>query len=287
MMLKSLVFMTRPGNVFIATASVWLGAWVSGAKLSWNGIFLDGIILGFLAAAGNVHNDIVDLPIDRVNRPNRPLPARKVELWAAWFTLIGLLSVSSVLLIFRSPSQWIFAGVIIGLLYLYNIRLKGMPLIGNLVVSALCASALWMPALDREAWTDISTPDRLIPLVFFSFLFTFARELIKDIEDIEGDRTVDHRTFPLLFGVTLSKLLSLVIIAIAAFFIFWPWLGGTYPGSFVVASLFLVYPFLILSAWHMRNSAQNWHSAQKQLKYAMIGGITASVLVFRVVPLVF
>jgi len=286
-MLKSLFFITRPGNVLIASASVWLGAWVSGAKLTWDGLFLDGIILGLLAAAGNIHNDIVDLPIDRINRPNRPIPSRQVELWAAWFTLIGILIVSLFLLLFRSPPQWIFSGAIISILYLYNVYLKGMPLVGNLAVSALCASALWMPALDRSAWTDISTPDRLIPLVFFSFLFTFARELIKDIEDIEGDRIVHHRTFPLLFGISISRLLAIVIISISALTLFWPWLGGTYPGTFVLASLALVYPFLLLSAWHMRNSSQNWHSAQKQLKYAMIGGIAASVLVFRVVPLVF
>lgn len=284
-MFLSLFLMTRPHNVLIASASVWFGAWIAGAKLHWTGLILDGIILGLLAAAGNIHNDIVDLPVDRINRPNRPLPAGKIEVWAAWFGVVGLLGISGLLLVFRHPAQCFFSLGIIALLYFYNTRFKGMPLVGNIAVSALCASALWMPAFDPSAWSDLSTPDRLIPLVFFSFVFTFIRELIKDIEDMDGDRALDHRTFPLLFGASVARLFALLLLASAIISTLWPWWNHSYPGSFVVACLFLVYPWLGLSAWHMRPYRENWRKAQTHLKYSMVGGILAAVLSIRVFPL--
>lgn len=286
-MIASFFRMTRPGNVLIATLSVWLGAWIAGARIEFSGIIIDGLVLGFLAAIGNLHNDLVDQPVDRINRPDRPLPAKKIEVWAVWFGIIALLVVSILLLAFRSYPQWIFASAVLGALYIYNTKLKSLPLVGNMAVSALCASALWMPALDKNIWSDISTPDRLVPLVFFSFLFTFVRELIKDIEDMQGDSALGMRTLPLLLGEHFAKVVSIIVLLLGVISTVWPSITGVYPISFVITCAVFVYPLLILTLWNLRNHSEDYRAAQQHMKLAMIGGIVASVVVFRVFPLMF
>ena len=45
----------------------------------------------------------------------------------------------------------------------------------------------------------------------FGFLLTFLREIVKDMEDIEGDRKFDCKTLPIVLGIRKSKLIIYLI----------------------------------------------------------------------------
>jgi 4-hydroxybenzoate polyprenyltransferase len=278
--------MTRPGNALMAAASVWLGGWVAGAKIDGPSLWLDGIAMGILAAAGNLHNDVIDLPVDRINRPDRPLPQGLVTL-AQTRLFAGLLTLAALGIgFFRGTPQLLLFVCVTLLLFTYNRTLKGLPLVGNFVVALLCASALWLPSLDPALWPAGSSPLFLLPLILFSFLFTMIRELVKDMEDVEGDRAAHLRTFPIVAGVRASRLLALLLLCLALVSPVFPVILGIYPWTFLAGTLFLVVPPTLGAMLALFPSRNDWHQSQKMLKFAMIGGLFASALALKLSPFI-
>lgn len=283
--LLSLLQMTRPANVFIAAGSVWIGPWLSHGVWQ-HGIGLDGLAMGLLAAAGNVHNDVLDLEIDRYNRPERPLPAGKItQSQALIWTLILLIAALS-LGIARDlttspqiPQTLIFAGVA-GLLFLYNRWLKPVALVGNGVVAFLCALAVILPLNDAKVWVATSQPNILILLGVFAFWVTLLRELIKDLEDVTGDKHLLLQTLPLIWGEERTRkfLQALVGISVPALWI--PIRLGIISPHFLTWAGILVAPCFILAFQKLNptqaDQVQNQrHQAQKWMKRAMLAGILA------------
>jgi|GEM_PF-574266 len=279
-----LLSLTRPGNVLIATSSVWLGGWVAGASMSGSGIWLDGLAMGLLAAGGNLHNDIIDLPVDRINQPDRALPAGRISLRAVQMATGFLLLTAIVIGIVRGPTHLVFFSAIAVVLYVYNRWLKGLPIVGNLAVAALCGSAVILPMIDASLWPPLSQPSVLIPLAIFSVLFTWTRELIKDIEDMEGDAAVHLHTLPLLIGKKASLACARGLLTFSVLSVVAPSILGLYPLSFSFVAALLVLPVSILSFRALSWEKPKPRKAQSLIKLALIGGLVASIVVFRVIP---
>ena len=278
-----LLSIARPGNVFIASASVWLGGWIAGASML-PGIWLDGLAMGLLAAGGNLHNDVIDLKVDRINRPERALPAGKISVSVVNIGTIVLLLTALGIGAFRSPTHLAFFAFVATLLYLYNYWLKGLPVVGNIAVASLCASAVILPMMDSLLWPPNSQPAILIPLAIFSFLFTWTRELVKDIEDMAGDGTAKLRTLPLLIGQDAAILLARVMLVISVLSVVVPSLTQFYPLSFLFIAALFVFPFTLLSFMALSKGNLLLRKAQSMLKIALIGGLVATIVVFRVIP---
>jgi len=276
--------MIRPGNVVMAGGSVWLAAWIGGADLGQHGLWLDGVALGLLAALGNLHNDLVDLPVDQVNRPERPLPSGLVSSQQVWSVILLGLCLLVILGLLRDVPHGIFFVVVAVLLFVYNRWLKGWPVVGNLAVALLCASALWVPLLDQQVWSTGSHPEWLWPLVGFSFLFTWVRELVKDVEDMAGDGCAHLKTLPLLIGKRRSLVVAQGLLFLCVGSILLPWMRVIYPFAFVVVCVLTVLPWVGRAWLALRSKNTTLRVAQKSLKMAMVGGLVASILVFRLFP---
>ncbi len=268
-----LIRMMRPGNAIMAGASVLLGAWVAGADLRSAAYWLDAFAMALLAAGGNLHNDLIDLPIDRINRPDRPLPAGRVApvavLWAT--AACGALALAIGLL--RGFPHLVYFLIVLEVLYLYNRFWKGKAHIGNLAVSALCASALALPLLQQ----GLPHPGQLVPLIAFAFLFTWPREIIKDMEDIEGDRVANLATFPIVSGLEKARAMAIMLTGIACLSPVVPVFLEIYPSRFVVWCTIFVLPLGIMAVIQLRKSQNSLRKAQKMLKFAMLGGFLALV----------
>jgi len=203
----------RPLNLFQAVLAVWLAAFVINglADLRTLTLLLFSVIC--INGAGNVVNDIYDMEIDRVNRPNRPLPSGKMSIAQARIYMISLFMAGIVASAFINlQTFFITTFIATPLLVGYSVWFKRMPLIGNLVVAIMLAMTF---AYVGVAYGNFPA---MVPLIGLAFGFTIIREIVKDLEDQAGDLSQGARTLPIVWGesatlVFISFLTGLFIIA--------------------------------------------------------------------------
>lgn len=166
-----------------------------------------------IAAAGNVINDIYDVETDLVNHPDKVLIGNSVSEKKAFslyiiFTVVGV-GIGFYLsnLVGRNGFSVLFV-IISALLYIYATYLKQTTLIGNIVISLLVSMSLLIVGL-FELLPVITEQNRETQLTFFKIIFDYAifafminllREMIKDIEDVNGDYKVEMKTLPIVIG---------------------------------------------------------------------------------------
>ena len=166
-----------------------------------------------IAAAGNVINDIYDVETDFVNKPNKVIVGNSISEKTTFnmyivLTIIGV-GVGFYLsnLIGRSGFSAIFV-IISALLYIYATYLKQTLLVGNIVVSFLVAMSLLIVGLfellpvitDQNQETQLTFFKIIFDYAIFAFMINLLREMIKDIEDINGDYKVEMKTLPIIIG---------------------------------------------------------------------------------------
>lgn len=271
--MKALFLMARPGNAAIAVVTLAAGYFLACAEFAPANFFADALAMALAVSFANIHNDILDFESDKVNRPNRPLPSGKVSKRSA--SLAALFCVALVIGI-AAPLTSIWAShlafylPLLFALYLYNRAFKRLPLFKNMVVAALCATPLLRVALLQNA--DAS---KLYPAMAFAFLYTFAREILKDLEDAPGDAAAGIETFPVIVGCEMPERLASLLILAAWLMLPLPVLLKSYSPVFLFALLPLTpISLVILHATRSRN----YRKAQKFAKIAMLLGLVALIL---------
>ncbi len=167
----------------------------------------------FIAAAGNIINDIYDVEIDKVNKPNKVLIGKRISERNAnrLFVLFNIVGVAIGFYLANSIGKPSFAALFIvfsALLYLYASYLKGILLIGNLLVSALVAMSLIIVALfdlfpaitPQNQATQSAVFKIVLQYALFALFINFIREIIKDLQDINGDKKGGMNTLPIALG---------------------------------------------------------------------------------------
>jgi geranylgeranylglycerol-phosphate geranylgeranyltransferase len=265
----------RPGNALMGAIAIVLVAIIDRS-------FTLPIILAMLAvffetAAGNVINDYFDYNIDLINKPERPIPSGRISLKAGrnYGYLLFLLGTICGFLISFLTSNWIpFAIVLIAdvVLYLYACKLKSTPLIGNLTVGFMTGFGFVFGGFAINNPTIILTS---IYLGFFAFVMTTARELIKDIEDMEGDKSEGAKTLPILYGEKPTAILAVILIIIDCALcplLYYNHIFGFY---YLIVIAIAVILFLYSAILIIRN--QDRQTAGKASKYLKIGMLVAFV----------
>ena len=204
----------RPGNALMGAISIILVALID--KTFSIPIILAMIAVFFETAAGNVINDYFDYNIDLINKPERPLPSGRISLKNGKYYAYLLFLAGTIcgFLISYITNNWIpFVIVLIAdvILYLYAYKLKATPLIGNLTVGFMTGFGFVFGGFTVNNPSIVTTS---IFLGFFAFVMTTAREIVKDIEDIEGDKADGARTLPILIGAKKPAILAAILIII-------------------------------------------------------------------------
>lgn len=275
MSIPSWIRLVRPGNALIAAAAVWLGWACLSFRPEWQLAFWGSLSMLLMVGGGNADNDALDLETDRVNRPRRPVAAGDIGRGAAWTTAFLLYAGAVLCAWIGSPLHGLLAAVMAILLITYNRALKGLPLSGNLVISLLCGLAVYFVELPLLVDFPLTTTDSL-PAALFAFLVTFARELVKDAEDVTGDRVAGHRTYAVVRGTEATRRLALATVLILLGLIPLPAiLSGyhmAYPALIVILGTPLMVP-LLRALTHRDADAAHFARAQKLLKYFMLVGM--------------
>ncbi|MFL5762834.1 MAG: geranylgeranylglycerol-phosphate geranylgeranyltransferase [Bacteroidia bacterium] len=181
-----------------------------------------------IAAAGYIINDYFDVRIDKVNKPERLVIdkgiKRRVAIGA--HTVINFLAILIAFYVSWSIGFWrltLVHFICAGGLWFYSTTFKRQFLVGNIVI-ALFTSLVplivvvyeLLPAYRRylpiqEDLSFHSVWEYVFALSFFAFITTLLREIIKDIEDMEGDREYGCKTMPIVIGVKASKGIAIFI----------------------------------------------------------------------------
>ena len=270
----SLIQLCRPLNVIVTGVVVVVGGVIAAQQAGiplQTTVYLAGISAALVAAAGNVVNDVYDLEIDKINRQERPLPAGKVEiatavLWSRVLFLIGILLGFNM-----SLSLGLIALFVAVLLWGYSYKLKKLPLIGNIVVS-LCGGLAFV--YGAVAAADFKYG--IFPATF-ALLIHLSREIIKDAEDMPGDRVVNARTLPLVIGKKLSLQIAVIPLLILIGLTSVPYLLKLYGLNYIVLVVTTVdIPLLVLMFFlTMKWDTVRLRVASQSLKVLMITGLIA------------
>lgn len=206
-----------------------IGAMIGYAITVWNhdlafdyGVMLAaGLVTLFVSNGGFIVNDILDIEIDRINRPDRPLAAGLVSLPVAWIACIGFTLVGVILGFLLGLWPGIVALLIAVGLFLYSFGLKHRFLIGHLTIAAMGSALLPFGALAAGELTPV------IYSVAFVFPAFVAREVLKTVPDYAGDRAagVDNiatRHGPQAALRVAQAALALVALILPLVMLVWP-----------------------------------------------------------------
>ena len=251
-----------------------------------------------ITAAGYVINDYFDIQTDLINRGEvivgSKVPRRKAMLWHNILNAAGV--VMGFYISWKAGYFWlgIMFLIVSGLLYFYSASYKRQFLVGNLVVAMLTAMVPMLvvifewPALYRYYAINSVSPPQLGIIFYwvggfslFAFLTTLIREIIKDIEDFEGDIAYGRNTIPVVTGILTAKMISVILIAatLALLYIIWhSFLNDRI--TLIYISLTIALPMVYVIYLLLTGSGKRQlHSASRMMKIIQLAGILYSVIV--------
>ena len=268
--LTAVIFLIRPLNFVITFVSVFIAAFICKPDtiLTLN-LVLAAFAASVVLASGNIINDIKDVEVDRINRPGRPLPSGKISRINAYTLYLILVLISILISFLLNEMAALIVLLSIVLLFVYSKYLKQIPLVGNTTVSFLTGLVFIYGGV------VVGNPSAAIIPAVFAFLINFIRELIKDMQDVEGDKKANVVTFPIKYGFHKSKILILLFTILLILFTTYPFISKLYKIEYFVIVMVIVNPILVycLKILFEENSTNNLKKISNLLKLGMIFGL--------------
>ena len=312
--IKPYLQLLRVGNLtFVAILLYVMEKWVAtpllqleqfGELMPWWVLTLLIVSVVGIAAGGYVINDYFDVKIDRINHPDNLVVTRIISRDAAMNLFYGLTAVGVIAgtVVAWWAHSWtlLFTYVVIpGLLWFYSASYKRMFLVGNLVVAFASAIVPLLVAIANADYLHHLYQNALAysPIVgelyvwtggfaAFAFLLTWVREIVKDIEDIEGDREMECRTLPIVWGDKVAKIIATILLVVIATLIVYMLFAvlpfshewKSLPTRYVVFGLIVPILCSIVLLWAANNRTE-YHRVQTIIKFAMFMGMLFSYVI--------
>jgi len=273
--MKPYITLIRPVNFIITALSIFVACLLAGGTQAQI-LFMIFASLGgaCIASGGMVINDILDVDIDRINKPERPIPSGAVSKYDALMFYGGLTGAGMIMTAYTTRPAFIIAFVAVPTIVLYSKVFKGTPLIGNLIVGGLTGLTFIFGGAAvgnmRQA---------VIPAVF-AFLINVGREIIKDMEDVEGDAKNGATTFPVLYGMKSAAIIATLFLLLVIASTVVPYMFGIYSVKYFVlvnVGVNIVLLYVIYSLWKDQ-SIKNLNILSNILKWDMLVGLAAIYL---------
>ena len=249
-----------------------------------------------IAAAGYVINDIFDQETDKENKADKCIVGKTISENRA-YNIYALLNISGVAIgfylsnvIMRPTFAAIFV-LIAATLYIYATSLKQMPLIGNIVVALLLSLSVFIIGIfDIFPATDAANQEVmagmfaiLIDYAVFAFMINLLREIVKDLEDFEGDSKQGMRTLAIVLGIPKTTKLVFALSFIPIILLFF------YINNYLIANHLIVatiYSLLFVSGPLLYFSIKMW-SAQSKTDFQKLSKVLKWILFFGILSILF
>jgi 4-hydroxybenzoate polyprenyltransferase len=241
-----------------------------------------------IAAAGYIINDYFDVITDRVNKPDGQYIGIHITAGTALsvsvlFSFLALVLGIGLTILMQSWLPAILLFIALAVAWWYALKLKKSLLWGNIAVSGMSAGTIAMAWIIENQFSQITgEPFRIISgiiiaISIFAFLLNLLREIVKDVEDIEGDRLINCRSLPIIKGIPFTKMLVLVFTVITLLFLSIAQIYlMQFSRIFAVVWLLICVEIPLIYFIKSLNTAQvkaDYHKLSTMLKWIMMGGI--------------
>lgn len=245
-----------------------------------------------ITASGYIINDIIDLKVDKINKPKKIIVENEISISNSkklyfLLTSIGVLAGIYVSIKIGKP---LYSLIFIGIsatLYSYSKYLKGTVLIGNVVVSLLLSFSILIllffdiPIRMNSMQWSMYLKIKFIIIIYavFSFLLNFIREIIKDIEDVDGDYNEGLKTFPVVFGRKRARNFAIFV----SFFVIFSFLFGIF--NFLILEPFsFIYFFILLFLLLLYFTYKLWFSKTKK-HYSFLSNLLKIIILLGIISI--
>jgi 4-hydroxybenzoate polyprenyltransferase len=241
-----------------------------------------------IAAAGYISNDYFDVVTDQVNKPGKQYIGSKISAGTAlsasvFFSILALVPGIWLTILMQSWLPALLLSMALAVTWWYALKLKKSLLWGNIAVAGMSAGTIAMAWLIEYQFSQVQgDPFRIITgiitaISIFAFLLSLLREIVKDIEDMEGDRLIYCKSLPIVKGVPFAKTILLILTGVTFLFLI---IAQIYLLQFsrVIAVIWLLIfvemPLLyFMKLLKMAHSKTDYHKLSTMLKWIMLGGI--------------
>lgn len=252
-----------------------------------------------ISAGGYIINDYFDLNIDRVNKPEKLVVDKLIKrrwaiMWHLIFSIAGILTGFYVGWVTHVFWLGLANTVCVIALWFYSTTFKKKLLTGNIIISLLTAWVVLVVGfihhyriiadIDLYGLVDRS---KLLRFTFlyagFAFIISLVREVVKDIEDMDGDARYGCRTMPIVWGIMVAKVFSatwLVVLMAAVLIVSMYMLQLTWWIPFSYSVLLILVPLiLVLRKLGKARSSGDFHRLSNYIKFVMFTGILSMALI--------
>ncbi|TQQ83085.1 geranylgeranylglycerol-phosphate geranylgeranyltransferase [Halonotius terrestris] len=267
--LRAAIELARPGNAVAAGVLTFTGAFVTGGVATGPAAVAAAVLATVAATAGgNAINDYFDREIDAVNQPDRPIPRGAITARGALGVSVACFGIATVAALTLPLVAIGIAVVNLLALIAYTEWFKGRPLVGNILVAYLTGSAFLFggAALGEPLGAGV--------LFLLAAVATLTREIVKDVEDITGDRQEGLRTFPIVVGRKPALWVGVAVITVAVAASALPYLDDTFGLSYLI----VVVPADAVMLWAALRSFRDPTASQRWLKRGMFLATAAFVV---------
>jgi 4-hydroxybenzoate polyprenyltransferase len=261
------------------------------SSLSEINLFLIVLSTILIAAGGYVINDYHDQQIDLINKPERVIIGKTVSkkqgvIFYAALSATGIAIGIYLSFVHNVPLIWQINFISAALLWLYSSMLKKIFLIGNVLISLLSSLSLLIIFISEKIIQTNEVKEikyLIVAYSIFGFIMTWIREVIKDLEDKEGDLIFDRKTLPIVAGEVFSKWFAVLLIFVVLYSLMFiqykqqQW-HDKISFAYVIAGIEL--PLIVLFVLLLRANTKKQYTVSSRLtKVIMVTGIL-SMLVF-------
>jgi geranylgeranylglycerol-phosphate geranylgeranyltransferase len=274
--IKGAIQLFRPELSFAAGICVIAGEIVAlGSFPSIQNLFYGFICGFFISSPALILNDYFDIEVDRINAPNRPLPAgiispKEVVVLTIAATFIGLAAAATI-----SMHAFIISIIlwIIGVLYNWKLKETGLP--GNFMVSLSVATTFILGGIVvGDPWNKI-----VLTFSIMAFVFDLGEEIAADAMDMDGDKKRNSKSIAIKKGrkvaLRISSLLFSIVILISLIPIYFNWLGISYLFMILVSDVII---FLSIFKLLRSRTSEEGHLCIKQIYRGALLGLLAFMM---------
>ncbi len=273
--LYAYIRMMRPLNLFQGAIALLVAGTLMNQFPDWTVLLLAVGIVWSYTGAGNALNDFYDAEIDKINRPGRPIPQGLISKRNALLFSIVLFVIGTLWAIpLRSLELVIILVTALLFLITYSMFFKMRPLLGNAVVSFILGMTFLFAA---SVYGDIR---KGVPPFILAFGFNLIREIVKDMQDVEGDSAQGARTLPLRYGIDIARRMVYLFTFVLMLGCLVPYMLNIYGKYYLLTLIIAVEIPLIyfLYSLHSDNSAKNCARLSSFLKGDIFFGLLAIFL---------
>ena len=259
------IALTRPGNVVLTAIAVVAGSFIAAGDNIVDfqvEILIASISAMMLVGGGNALNDYNDRESDKKNHPKRPIPAGLISAENTLLYSQVLLSGGLLVVLFGLANKLPFIIALIGTVTLisYENQLKALGMSGNIAVGFMSGAVFLFAGM------VVNDPGPTLWMFGLAFFATISREIIKDIQDLEGDK--DRLTLPARIGISNSLIVAgiILITAVSLSYTAAPQFDGMALNAYLIG-ISAANAMMLIGFQNARN--ENYFSGQKNIKQGM------------------